>query len=46
MKLKCPYIESSEYLCEREAEYQVDGTVYCGRHARYLMEKKREEDTG
>jgi hypothetical protein len=39
-ELKCPDIESSEYLCDRPAEYQVDGTIYCNRHARRLVELK------
>ena len=40
--LKCPRIESSEYLCDREASYCVDGVVYCERHARRIMEKTRQ----
>jgi hypothetical protein len=38
LELRCLHIESSEYLCDRRAEYQIDGTVYCARHARRLME--------
>ena len=40
LELRCPQIESSEYLCDRAGEYQVDGTIYCARHARRLMAKK------
>jgi hypothetical protein len=40
LELRCPQIESSEYLCDRVGEYQVDGTIYCARHARRLMAKK------
>jgi hypothetical protein len=36
---KCPAIESSEYLCDRLAEYEVSGSVYCGTHARRVVEK-------
>jgi hypothetical protein len=38
-KIKCPAIESSEYLCDRNAEYLIQGTLWCGRHARRLMER-------
>ena len=31
---KCPAIESSKFLCDREAEYQIEGTVWCNIHAR------------
>jgi hypothetical protein len=37
-ELKCPARESSEFLCDREAEYQVQGTIYCEKHARRIME--------
>ena len=37
-ELKCPATESSEFLCDRVAEYQVHGTVYCLKHARRIME--------
>ena len=40
LELKCPQIESREDLCDRTAEYQVDGTIYCARHARRLIELK------
>lgn len=40
--LKCPQIESSsKYLCDRPAEYHIDGTIYCHHHARRLMEQAR-----
>jgi len=35
--LKCPQIESSEYLCDRPAEYEVNGSVICGIHARRMQ---------
>ena len=37
-ELKCPARESSEFLCDREAEYQVNGTIYCNKHARRIIE--------
>jgi hypothetical protein len=37
-QLKCPARESSEFLCDREAEYQVNGTIYCEKHARRIIE--------
>ena len=37
-QLKCPARESSEFLCDREAEYQVNGTIYCNKHARRIIE--------
>ena len=40
-QLKCPATESSEFLCDRVAEYQVNGTIYCGKHARRIMEGGR-----
>ena len=39
-QLKCPQIESRMYLCDREADYQIDGVVYCQIHARRLMQDK------
>ena len=39
--LKCPQIESSQYLCDRPAEYHIAGTIYCHHHARRLMEQAR-----
>jgi len=42
--LKCPQIESSQYLCDRPAEYHIDGTIYCHHHARRLMEKARSNE--
>jgi|6_EtaG_2_1085325.scaffolds.fasta_scaffold04353_10 hypothetical protein len=44
-ELKCPQIESNAYLCDRAGEYQVDGTIYCARHARRLMEQKTERES-
>ena len=38
MRLKCPARESSEFLCDRVAEYQVNGTIYCNKHARRIIE--------
>ena len=37
---KCPSIESSEYLCDRLAEYEISGSVYCATHARRVVEKR------
>ena len=37
-QLKCPAWESTEFLCDRDAEYQVNGTIYCNKHARRLIE--------
>jgi len=31
---KCPVIGSGASLCGRTAEYQITGTVVCGKHAR------------
>ena len=39
-QLKCPSIESSKFLCDREAFYQIDGIVYCQIHARRIMKEK------
>ena len=45
--LRCPHRESTKFLCDREANYQVDGTVYCQIHAqRLLSEKTTEEGEG
>jgi len=43
LELKCPQIESSEYLCDRTAGYQIDGTIYCAHRARQLMELKTQK---
>ena len=40
-KLKCPALESSEHLCDRDAEYQINGTIYCLRHAQRIMKGGR-----
>ena len=37
---KCPIIESSEFLCDRPAEYEISGVVVCGTHARRLEESR------
>lgn len=37
MTLQCPHIESTRFLCDRAASYQIDGVVYCPIHARRLM---------
>ena len=37
MNLKCPAPESRKYLYDREAEYHIDGTIWCWKHARRLM---------
>ena len=37
--LKCPVRESSAYLCDRKAEYAINGTVLCHHHA--MREVKR-----
>jgi len=39
-QVKCPAIESRNFLCDRGAEYLVDGTLWCGIHARRLMEQE------
>ena len=38
MQYKCPAIESTKYLCDRVAEYQIEGTVWCNTHARRVLE--------
>jgi len=38
-KIKCPAIESSNFLCDRNAEYLIEGTLWCGIHARRMMER-------
>jgi len=38
MQYKCPAIESTKYLCDRVAEYQIEGTVWCHTHARRVLE--------
>ena len=43
MEYKCPSRESSEYLCDRVAEYQIDGTLWCDIHARRIIEFKMEQ---
>jgi len=37
--IKCPAPESSKFLCDRNAEYLVEGTLYCNKHARRLMDR-------
>ena len=39
-RVKCPAIESSTFLCDRNAEYLIEGTLWCGIHARRLMEQE------
>ena len=38
-QVKCPAIESSKFLCDRGAEYLIQGTLWCGIHARRMMER-------
>ena len=38
-QVKCPAIESRNFLCDRNAEYLIDGTLFCGIHARRMMER-------
>jgi len=38
MEYKCPARESSKYLCDRVAEYQINGTVWCNIHARRVLD--------
>jgi len=38
MEFKCPARESSEFLCDRVAKYQINGTVWCNTHARRILE--------
>ena len=33
-RLLCPARESSRYLCDRVAEYLINGTLWCNIHAR------------
>ena len=41
MDLKCPYRESSKYLCDRQpAVYSIDSVIYCLFHARLLMSRR------
>ena len=44
--LKCPHIESTKFLCDRDASYQVNGTVYCQIHAERLLLEKTTVDKG
>ena len=44
--LKCPHIESTKFLCDRDASYQVNGTVYCQIHAQRLLAEKTTVDKG
>ena len=44
--LKCPHIESTKFLCDRDASYQVNGTVYCQIHAKRLLLEKTTVDKG
>ena len=44
MEFKCPARESSEFLCDRVAEYQIEGTMWCHIHARRVMERQEETD--
>ena len=37
---KCPIIESSEFLCDRPAAYEINGVVVCETHARRLEESR------
>ena len=34
---KCPQIESKEFLCDRPAEYEINGVVICEFHARFMQ---------
>jgi len=38
MAYKCPAKESSKFLCDRVAEYHVNGTVWCNTHARRVLD--------
>ena len=38
MEYKCPARESSAFLCDKVAEYQINGTVWCNTHARRVLE--------
>lgn len=40
IQLKCPRIESSKHLCDKKADYQIDGIVLCNVHAREVMRGK------
>jgi hypothetical protein len=45
VEFKCPARESSVFLCDRVAEYQINGTVWCNTHARRILEAiSAEED--
>jgi hypothetical protein len=43
MKYKCPARESSKFLCDKVAEYQIEGTVWCNTHARRVIDKELAE---
>ena len=38
MEFKCPAKESSKFLCDRVAEYQIEGTVWCNTHAKRVLD--------
>jgi hypothetical protein len=40
LERKCPEVESSEFLCDRPAQYPFDGMVLCATHVRRRMEGK------
>jgi hypothetical protein len=44
MKYKCPARESSKFLCDKVAEYQIEGTVWCNTHARRVIDKELNEE--
>jgi hypothetical protein len=37
---KCPIIESAKFLCDRPAEYEINGVVICETHARRSEESR------
>jgi len=44
MEYKCPARESSAFLCDRVAEYHIDGTVWCNTHAKRIVESKMRKE--
>ena len=39
--MQCPEIESGEFLCDREARYQIKGSRLCHLHARRLQDPNK-----
>ena len=41
LERKCPEVESSQYLCDRPARYEVRGGLVCEIHARRQAEAEQ-----